>query len=219
MSEATEEREQEAPHGEALQTARRAATGALVAGLVGGLAGAAKVLRDRHAAQEHDDENDDEAHDDESPEPEASATEVEEDEDADVEPTADDDDRSDGEPADAGEEAPDESGEGDDEDDDARAEQPGGATRGSAGHGNAAQAVEAARGQLERLLGSDSESVSAVERGDDGWKVTLEVVEVRRIPDSTDVLSSYEVVLDDDNDIVRLNRTRRYRRGQVEDGG
>ena len=58
---------------------------------------------------------------------------------------------------------------------------------------------------------------SSVRRQDGGWAVTLEVVEVRRIPDSTDVLSSYELVLDDDGGIVELNRKRRYRRSQVEE--
>ena len=48
------------------------------------------------------------------------------------------------------------------------------------------------------------------------WTVTLEVVEVRRVPESTDVLSSYDVVLDDDGGVVSLTRSGRYRRSQVE---
>ena len=53
--------------------------------------------------------------------------------------------------------------------------------------------------------------------GDDGWKVTLEVLELRRIPDSTDVLGSYEVAVDKKGELVAYHRTRRYPRNQVEE--
>jgi len=77
--------------------------------------------------------------------------------------------------------------------------------------------VDRARRHVEDLLGSEAESVSAVERSNGSWSVTVEVVEMHRVPESTDVLSSYEVVLDDDGNLVRLGRPRRYRRSQVED--
>jgi gas vesicle protein GvpO len=90
--------------------------------------------------------------------------------------------------------------------------------KGAAGS-RVAQIVGAAREHLEALLGSAPESVSGIERVDGTWYVTLEVVELRRIPDSTDVLSSYEVVVDDDGDLIRLERRRRYQRAQVEEDG
>jgi hypothetical protein len=77
--------------------------------------------------------------------------------------------------------------------------------------------VDTARNELEQLLGREVESVSGFERADDGWRVTLEVVEVHRVPESTDVLGSYEVVLDDDRNLVSFDQTRRYRRSQVEE--
>jgi Gas vesicle synthesis protein GvpO len=77
--------------------------------------------------------------------------------------------------------------------------------------------VDSARDELEQLLGREVESVSGFERAHDGWRVTLEVVEVRRVPESTDVLGSYEVVLDDDRSLVSFNQTHRYRRSQVEE--
>jgi hypothetical protein len=76
--------------------------------------------------------------------------------------------------------------------------------------------VPKAREQLERLLGREAESVSGIERTDGHWTVSLEVVEMRRVPESTDVLASYEVVLDEDGRVARLRQTRRYRRSQVE---
>jgi len=52
----------------------------------------------------------------------------------------------------------------------------------------------------------------------DGWLVTLEVVEVSRIPESTDVLASYEVDLDDSCGIRRYARVGRYTRSQASGG-
>jgi gas vesicle protein GvpO len=78
--------------------------------------------------------------------------------------------------------------------------------------------VEQAREQLEALLNRPVESVSAFERTHDGWLVTLEVVEVSRIPESTDVLASYEMELDEDRNLMRYARVRRYHRSQADRG-
>ena len=83
---------------------------------------------------------------------------------------------------------------------------------------DAMQIVKQAREHLKNLLGADAESVSGIERTNGNWSVTFEVVEMRRIPESTDILSSYSAVLDDDGGIVSLTRGRRYRRSQVEEG-
>src|SRR2546429_173523 len=82
----------------------------------------------------------------------------------------------------------------------------------------ATETVQRARRQLSGLLERPVESVSAFERMHDGWLVTLEVVEVSRIPESTDVLASYEVELDDDRNLRRYARVRRYIRSQADRG-
>lgn len=84
--------------------------------------------------------------------------------------------------------------------------------------GDAREVVRSAREQLAALLGSEPESVSGFERTDDGWTVSLEVVEVSRIPESTDVLASYELTLDRDRNLVRYHRGRRYYRAQADAG-
>ena len=76
-----------------------------------------------------------------------------------------------------------------------------------------------ARELLRSVRGVEAESVSGIGRTSDGWKVTLEVVELRRIPESTDVLASYEVELDGDGDFLGFERGRRYHRSQAEVGG
>ena len=73
-------------------------------------------------------------------------------------------------------------------------------------------AAEAAR-QLVELTGKDAEGVVGLDRSDDGWKVEVEVVEVRRIPNTTDVLAMYEVEVDGRGSLQGYRRVRRYVRG------
>src|SRR6478609_5710462 len=71
--------------------------------------------------------------------------------------------------------------------------------------------------ELEDLTGKEPESIVRLGRDDDGWVVGIEVVESRRIPDSTDILAIYEVHADDDGSLRSYERTRRYTRGRTVD--
>ena len=73
-----------------------------------------------------------------------------------------------------------------------------------------------AREQLEELLERTAESVSSLERTNDGWRARLEVVELARVPESTDVLATYEVELDDDGNLRRYSRVTRYHRAHAD---
>ena len=83
---------------------------------------------------------------------------------------------------------------------------------------SAVEAVQAVRSDFPSLLGRPIESVLGVERSDDdGWIVTVQVVELERIPRSTDVLGAYAVALDDDGKLVGYRRRRRFNRGQADE--
>jgi hypothetical protein len=71
--------------------------------------------------------------------------------------------------------------------------------------------------QLEELTRRPVEGVTSVERTDEGWRLTVEVVELARIPASTSVLGAYEVSVDDDGNLVSYARTGRYYRNQAGD--
>jgi hypothetical protein len=78
-------------------------------------------------------------------------------------------------------------------------------------------AIERVRRELPELLGREIESVLGFERDDDsGWKVTVQVLELTRIPQTTDVLASYEASLDRKGEITGYRRTGRYHRNQVD---
>jgi hypothetical protein len=75
------------------------------------------------------------------------------------------------------------------------------------------------RRQFEELTGRRVDSVAGFERDPDGYRVTLEVVEVERIPTSTNLMGSYEVLVSRQGDLVEFNRTSRYHRNQADDAG
>ncbi|GAA1937557.1 gas vesicle protein GvpO [Nocardioides marmoribigeumensis] len=77
----------------------------------------------------------------------------------------------------------------------------------------ATQVAARAAQQLLELTGKEAEGVTGLGRADDGWTVEVEVVEVRRIPNTTDVLALYEVTTDDHGDLMGYRRLRRYTRG------
>lgn len=79
------------------------------------------------------------------------------------------------------------------------------------------QIARAAAEQLAEISGAGADSVSGLERTEDGWLVRVEVVEVARIPESTSVMASYQVVVDDDGNLQSYRRDHRYYRNQAGD--
>jgi Gas vesicle synthesis protein GvpO len=77
----------------------------------------------------------------------------------------------------------------------------------------AARAAE----QLIELIGKEAEGVVGLERTDDGWRVLVEVLELRRVPTTTDVLATYEVRVDPSGDLEGYRRLQRYARGATRD--
>lgn len=79
--------------------------------------------------------------------------------------------------------------------------------------------VGRAREQMEELFGKPVESVSAFGRTENdggGWTVTLELLELSRIPDTTSLLGTYEASLDADGNLLDARRVRRYPRNQTD---
>lgn len=79
----------------------------------------------------------------------------------------------------------------------------------------AAEIAVDARRQLGSITGLDIDHVSAIEREESGWRVTVDVIELRRIPASTDVLAAYEAILDESGRLMSYHRTQRYFRDQM----
>jgi hypothetical protein len=69
---------------------------------------------------------------------------------------------------------------------------------------------------LAELVGCPAEGITGIRRNDDGWVVEVEVLEVERVPETSDVLATYGVEIDNDGEIVEFRRLRRYLRTQTE---
>jgi hypothetical protein len=84
---------------------------------------------------------------------------------------------------------------------------------------SAKEAVKQVREDFPELLGRPVEAVLGVQRDDDEdrWMVTVQVVELARIPNSTDVLGAYVVTLDEDGEMTGYRRQRRYNRSQADE--
>lgn len=78
------------------------------------------------------------------------------------------------------------------------------------------RAVACAKAHLADLTGRAAEGVSALQQTRDGWRVVLEIVELQRIPHTTDIMASYAVDLDSRGDLMGYQRVARYYRSDVD---
>jgi hypothetical protein len=80
--------------------------------------------------------------------------------------------------------------------------------------------AQQARRQVAEMTGLESGTVTGLGRaGDDRWVVTVEVVELERIPNTMDVMGIFEVTLSEEGNLVGLRRSGRHRRSETDHGG
>jgi Gas vesicle synthesis protein GvpO len=80
---------------------------------------------------------------------------------------------------------------------------------------NGPQIVQMAKEQLNALTGLRPDTVSKMLKSGEGWRIVVEMVEMKAVPDSKDLLATYETTLDDEGNLLSYERTARYRRGDV----
>ena len=81
---------------------------------------------------------------------------------------------------------------------------------------SARELSEAALSTVEELTGYSAEAVTGLEWDDELWQVTVDVLELARVPNTTDVMGTYAVQLDERGTLRGYRRTGRFLRGQVE---
>jgi len=80
-----------------------------------------------------------------------------------------------------------------------------------------AQIVKNARSELNALTGLEVSSTIEATKEEDGWLVSLEVVEKHSIPEGMDILASYETRLDGEGNMLEFRRTSMRRRIDTEE--
>ena len=90
-----------------------------------------------------------------------------------------------------------------------------------AGNGTltAAELGKAAMTTVRELTGYEPEAVTALEWDGELWQVTVDVLELSRIPNTTDVIGQYLVRLDESGTLRGYRRERRFQRSQAEERG
>jgi Gas vesicle synthesis protein GvpO len=78
--------------------------------------------------------------------------------------------------------------------------------------------AEIAKAQLAEATNLAPLVVSGADRDGDGWRLTVEMVELQRIPEAQDVIGTYDVRLNDDGDLVEWRRLGLRRRDDTEWG-
>ena len=87
--------------------------------------------------------------------------------------------------------------------------------------GERVSARELTRSALEtvkELTEYTPEAVSGLQWDGETWLVTVDVCELERVPSTTDLLATYVVQLDDRGGLLGYKRSRRFLRGQAEEG-
>lgn len=69
--------------------------------------------------------------------------------------------------------------------------------------------------EIKELLEKEPESISSIEKNENGWAVHCEVLEKKAIPETYDLLKVYEFILDDNAKINSFKVLRKVRRGDI----
>ena len=90
-----------------------------------------------------------------------------------------------------------------------------------AGNGTltAAELGKAAMSTVRELTGYQPEAVTGLEWDGEFWQVVVDVLELSRIPNTTDVMGQYVVRLDESGTLRGYRRERRFQRSQAEERG
>ena len=79
---------------------------------------------------------------------------------------------------------------------------------------NIKDVLEQAKSQLFEATGLKLITIAEVFKDERGWHVFLDMLEMCRIPTATDVLGEYEVILDNEGNMLSFERKRTRLRGQ-----
>ncbi|HEX3593121.1 MAG TPA: gas vesicle protein [Pseudonocardiaceae bacterium] len=78
------------------------------------------------------------------------------------------------------------------------------------------EATEDAVRAFTALVDKPAYGVTGVRKTDDGWSVLVDVVELERIPQSTNLLATYRVDVDERGQLLSYERLRRFTLGAAD---
>jgi hypothetical protein len=84
---------------------------------------------------------------------------------------------------------------------------------------SATELSQAALTTVQELTGYEPEAVTALEWDGDLWQVRVDVLELARVPNTTDMIGEYLVSLDEDGTLRGYKRISRFQRGKPMEEG
>ena len=80
---------------------------------------------------------------------------------------------------------------------------------------NANEVVEKAQQEFVKLGKKPADGVTGLSKTEEGWAVLLEALERKAIPDTMDILGLYELHLDNEGNLLGLDRKKLRKRGET----
>jgi hypothetical protein len=84
---------------------------------------------------------------------------------------------------------------------------------------SATELSQAALATVQELTGYQPEAVIGLEWDGDLWQVRVDVLELKRVPNTTDMIGEYLVSLDEDGTLRGYKRISRFQRGKPMEEG
>jgi len=72
--------------------------------------------------------------------------------------------------------------------------------------------IERAREQLSEVIGLKLSSTLGASKDDQGWRISVEMIEKKSIPDGMDILATYEARLNDRGELLEFGRKKLRKR-------
>jgi hypothetical protein len=72
--------------------------------------------------------------------------------------------------------------------------------------------IERAREQLAEVIGLKLSSTLGASKDDQGWRISVEMIEKKSIPDGMDILATYEARLNDKGELLEFGRKKLRKR-------
>ena len=79
------------------------------------------------------------------------------------------------------------------------------------------QLIEKAREEISKVTGLELGSTVGAVKEEEGWKVSVEMVEKHSLPDQMDILAIYEALVNDDGNLISFNRKGLRKRIETEE--
>ena len=80
---------------------------------------------------------------------------------------------------------------------------------------NTQEIIKKAYGHIATMGKKSDEGVTSLSKREDGWAVCIEVLERKGIPDTMDILGLYEMSLNNEGDLLSVERKKLRKRGDT----